>query len=95
MLAHQAHPYTGGLLTAVQSLRQMVRPLGTIVVLFRTPLRSGGMPFRPRCPRGGAECQEQRPQIRVGGDDVWCFHPSGSEHADAAAIGETIPEQGS
>jgi peptide/nickel transport system permease protein len=96
LLARQAHPYTGGLLTAVQSLRQMVRPLGTISGVVPHPSAFGpGCRFRPRCPRGGAECQEQRPQIRVGGEDVWCFHPSGSEHTDAAAIAETIPEQGS
>jgi oligopeptide/dipeptide ABC transporter ATP-binding protein len=95
VLASKAHPYTDGLLTAVQSLRQMVRPLGTIGGVVPHPSAfPAGCRFRPRCPRGGAECQGQRPRTRIGEEDVWCFHPSDSSHGDVVTAAETTPEQG-
>jgi peptide/nickel transport system permease protein len=76
LLTSRAHPYTEGLLAAVQSLQQLVRPLGTIPGVVPHPSGFGpGCRFLPRCPRGGLECEQTRPKVRVGGEDVWCFHP--------------------
>jgi oligopeptide/dipeptide ABC transporter ATP-binding protein len=95
VLARHAHPYTAGLLTAVQSLRDMTRPLGTISGVVPHPSAfPSGCRFRPRCPRGDAECEKERPQIRIGGEDVWCFHPDASRQRDGTASPETTSELG-
>jgi peptide/nickel transport system permease protein len=71
-----AHPYTGGLLGAVQSLERRTRPLQTIPGVVPHPADfSAGCRFLPRCDAGGEECRQARPSARVGANQVWCFHP--------------------
>ncbi len=71
------HPYTGGLLETLRSLRsgRAGEPLYQIDGQPPTSLVTG-CPFRPRCPFATSVCSEVDPQLEpFGGRQVACHHP--------------------
>jgi len=83
VLAMPAHPYTKGLIEAVPKLGYPQQPIKGMA--GQTPnllQRTIGCRFADRCPRVGARCRSERPNLDpVGiGHKVACFYP---ERADA------------
>jgi oligopeptide/dipeptide ABC transporter ATP-binding protein len=79
------HPYTGGLLETLYSLRsgRVGEPLYQIDGQPPTSFVPG-CPFSPRCPLATSVCSEVDPRLeRVGGREVACHHPLGRETLDA------------
>jgi oligopeptide/dipeptide ABC transporter ATP-binding protein len=86
VLGDPVHPYTRGLLDAVESLEASTHPLATISGSVPQPLDfPSGCRFATRCPRATEQCARARRLL--GGDDVvaLCNHPLRGE---AASTGE-------
>lgn len=86
------HPYTEGLLASIPSrsphsrnVQELPTIPGQVPELGSIP---NGCPFAPRCPRAGADCQAQRPQLelRWPGHYAACWHPA-TETGPAALAG--------
>ncbi len=77
-----AHPYTEGLLTQVPRIETRAAEAATLDGLMPACIEvPGACPFRDRCPRRRAICDEVRPPLRAVASDqlVACHFPSGGE----------------
>lgn len=80
LLTEAAHPYSRGLVDAAIRLDRTVRPRPIPGAATGTPM-DAGCRFRERCSHADARCAGQfpEPSPEVGGGEVWCWHPIGSQ----------------
>jgi peptide/nickel transport system ATP-binding protein len=93
VLETPAHPYTRGLLdstpaaaSAAPDAAGHARPLRPIAGMAPS-LRAlpAGCPFRPRCPRASAACEQPPPVVEMApGHTARCFHPLTGKPAEAS-----------
>jgi peptide/nickel transport system permease protein len=86
VMARPLHPYTAGLIEAVRSLSQRLRPLSSIPGTVPVPTDfPPGCRFATRCDHATAECATPRPAVTAEAV-AWCHHPLRSNIAAEASI---------